>query len=154
MIFGVLLMGLGSGSCAASVPNLVIAASPKKDQASFSSGIQVVISGIGGVTPVLGFVVLGRSAFSGPGGAIVYSDTAITAALFGCVALAATGAVIMSTVLRPRVNSFAAADDMDEAQAELLAAQVGGAPEDLVPTVGDAEALVSPTDTQNIDHKD
>lgn len=154
MIFGVLLMGLGSGSCAASVPNLVIAASPKKDQASFSSGIQVVISGIGGVTPVLGFVVLGRSAFSGPGGAIVYSDAAITAALFGCVALAATGAVIMSTVLRPRLNSFAAADDMDEAQAELLAAQVGGAPENLVPTVGDTEALVSPTEAPSIDRKD
>jgi len=147
MIFGIMLMGLGSGSCAASVPNLVIAASPKKDQASFSSGIQVVISGIGGITPVLGFVVLGRSAFSGPGGAIVYTDAAITATLFGCVALAATGVILMSTVLRPRADSLTAGHEIDEAQAVLIESQLTTATNEVAPTVGDGDVSAGPKDS-------
>ncbi|WP_308115555.1 MULTISPECIES: MFS transporter [unclassified Rhodococcus (in: high G+C Gram-positive bacteria)] len=153
MIFGALILGMGSGSCSASVPNLVIAASPKKEQASFSSGIQVVISGIGGVTPVLGFVVLGRAATSGPGGAIVYTDGAITTALLGCVALAVVGALLMSTVLRPRPGSLTAGDDIDEAQAELLAAQLGGAPQEMVPNLVDPKSAGPATGSPQVDRK-
>lgn len=152
MIFGMLVTGFGSGACSASVPNLVIAASPKKDQASFSSGIQVVISGIGGVTPVLAFVVLGRSAVSGPGGAIVYSDTAITGVLFGCVIWAALGAIVMSTVLRPRLDTLTAGDEIDEAQAELIKAQLGSAAQEIVPTVAEPNST-SPVDVEKTRRK-
>ncbi|MBY4039190.1 MFS transporter [Rhodococcus fascians] len=125
MILGLLVFGLGAGACAGSVPNLVIAASPPKEQASFSSGIQVMISGVGGITPVLAFVVLGRTAFSGPGGALVYTDSAITVSLLGCVVLAFAGAIVLTTILRPRADTLLAGDEVDEVQAELVRAQSG-----------------------------
>ena len=141
MIIGLLLFGLGAGACAGSVPNLVIAASPTKEQASFSSGIQVTISGIGGITPVLAFVVLGRSAFSGPGGALVYTDSAITTSLLGCAVLAFGGAILLTTVLRPRADTLLAGDEVDEVQAELVRAQSGEAiPEGVLLVEGNSVA--------------
>lgn len=106
LILGCLIAGFGGGACSASVPNLVIQSSPAKDQASFSSGIQVIISGIGAITPVLAFVVLGQSATVGAGNAIVYTDSAITTVLLGCVALAVVSFIIVSTVLRPRSDTL------------------------------------------------
>ncbi len=123
MVLGAVVIGFGSGFCAASVPNLVIAASPTKDQASFSAGVQVVMSTVGGATPVLVFVVLGRSAFVGPGGIPVYTNSALTASYLGAAALAFAGVVLLTTVLRPKVDSFAAGE-MDEAQLELLKAEL------------------------------
>ncbi|SNT36923.1 MFS transporter [Rhodococcoides kyotonense] len=131
MIVGFVLIGFGAGFVAASIPNLVISAAPVHEQASFSSGVQVVLSGVGAVTPVLAFVVLGRSAFAGPGGVPVYSNGAITAIFVACLALAIVGLIVLSTVLRPRAESFAPTDVLDAAQLELLEAELASVDKDI-----------------------
>lgn len=130
MVIGFVVLGFGGGFLTASIPNLVISAAPVHEQSSFGSGVQVVLSGVGAITPVLAFVVLGRSAFAGPGGVPTYTDGAITSILIGCLVLALVGLVVLTTVLRPRAETFASDEVVDEAQLVLLQAELVAVGED------------------------
>ncbi|EME62893.1 MFS transporter [Rhodococcus ruber BKS 20-38] len=101
LLISVMICGIGIGITSGSIPNLVIAISPVAEQGSISAAVQVFISGVGAIAPVLLFLVLGRSATVVPGGSQVYTDAAITVGLTGCAALAAIGVALTTTVLRP-----------------------------------------------------
>ncbi|RZL82677.1 MAG: MFS transporter [Rhodococcus sp. (in: high G+C Gram-positive bacteria)] len=124
MIIGYVIFGVGSGFTNGSLPNLVMAAAPVKAQATMSAGVQVLTSVSGAVMPILAFVILGRSEFTGPGGDIAYTDGGITGTLIACVVVSLLGASMLSTILRPRVGSFAPDDGTDAVQSSLLEAEM------------------------------
>jgi len=102
MVAAALLVGLGTGFCYGSIPNLVVAATPADQQGSIASMVQVFQGSLASAAPVVLFAILAAAARPTPGGAYVYSSAAMQNGLYFMVGIAVVGAVLAMTVLRPR----------------------------------------------------
>ncbi|MFF2851947.1 MFS transporter [Streptomyces sp. NPDC058001] len=97
-----LVVGVAGGLVTASVPNLVMRATPADDQGSTAGTVQLCQTGFSAVTPVVMFAVLAPHAKVFPGGGVVYGETGFRTWLLVTAVLAIVIAAIGATLLRER----------------------------------------------------
>lgn len=102
LLGGALVIGIAGGLVTASVPNLVMRATPAGDQGSTAGTVQLCQTGFSAVTPVVMFAVLAPHATVIPGGGVVYGETGFRTWLLASAVLAAVVVLIGVTVLRER----------------------------------------------------
>ncbi|GAA1838307.1 hypothetical protein GCM10009836_16560 [Pseudonocardia ailaonensis] len=87
-----LVIGFAGGLTTASVPNLVMRATPAGDQGSTAGAVQLCQTGFSAITPIVMFAVLAPTATVFPGGGVVYGESGfrtwlVVAAVMALVAL-------------------------------------------------------------------
>ena len=102
LIIGALVIGVGGGLTTASVPGLVMRATPAGDQGSTAGTVQLCQTGFSSVLPVVMFAVLAKYATLMPGGGVVYAEQGFRTWLLISTALAVVVLLIGVTVLRER----------------------------------------------------
>jgi MFS family permease len=102
LVVAAVLFGIGYGLLFASVPNLVIAATPPGDQGATAGAVQVCQTGFGSILPVVLFAILATQAVPRPGGGVVYLEAGFQYGLFLAAGIAVVGIVLALTVLRTR----------------------------------------------------
>ncbi|MBP1079441.1 MFS family permease [Microbacterium terrae] len=102
LTIGALLIGTGGGMVNASLPNVVIQATPADNQGSVAGTVQLCQTGFGAVAPVLMFAILAPYAMPSSTGGIVYQETGFTIWLTCAAVTAAVLLLLAATVLRPR----------------------------------------------------
>jgi MFS family permease len=125
LLVAAVLLGLGYGLLFASVPNLVIAATPAGDQGSTSGAVQVCQTGFGSILPVVLFAILATHAIPRPGGGVLYLETGFRYGLFMAAGIAVVGIVLALTVLRPETASAGAQAEPDSDVIETQTATSG-----------------------------
>lgn len=106
LLVAALVLGTGVGLANASVPNLVIRATPPGDQGSTSGAVQLCQTGFGAVVPVIMFAVLARHATIIPGEGVLYSEEGfrtwlLIAAAFTVVVLLVATVLLWDRSSRP-----------------------------------------------------
>ncbi|MTD15171.1 MFS transporter [Nakamurella sp. YIM 132087] len=102
LIGGAILAGLGGGMVNASLPNVVMQATPAADQGSVAGTVQLCQTGLGAVAPILMFTVMAPYANVTATGGVIYGETGFQVYLLGTVVVAAILLVLVATVLRPK----------------------------------------------------
>jgi MFS family permease len=102
LIIGALVIGIGGGLTTASVPGLVMRATPAGDQGSTAGTVQLCQTGFSSVLPVVMFAVLAKYATLMPGGGVVYAEQGFRTWLLISTALAVVVLLVGVTVLRER----------------------------------------------------
>lgn len=102
VMVGSLLLGLAGGVSNASIPNLVMRATPAGDQGSTAGTVQLCTTGASSILPVVMFAVLAPYVVAAPGGGIYYQDQGITTWLWISAALCIVALALGFTVLRER----------------------------------------------------
>lgn len=102
LTIGALVAGLAGGMVNASLPNVVIQASPAGDQASVAGTVQLVQTGLGAIAPVVMFTLMAPYIGQTPAGGIVYGEQGFHTWLYGSAGLIVILLVLAGTVLRPR----------------------------------------------------
>lgn len=102
VMVGSLLLGLAGGVSNASIPNLVMRATPADDQGSTAGTVQLCTTGASSILPVVMFAVLAPHMMPAPEGGIFYQDQGITTWLWVSAALCIVALVLGFTVLRER----------------------------------------------------
>jgi len=97
-----LIVGVGGGLTTASVPGLVMRATPVGDQGSTAGTVQLTQTGFSAVLPVVMFAVLAPYATLMPGGGVVYAEEGFREWLLISTALAVGVLLIVVTLLRER----------------------------------------------------
>jgi MFS family permease len=119
LVLGALVTGVGNGLVNASVPNMVMRATPAGDQGSTAGTVQLCQTGFSAVTPVLMFAVLAPHATVFSGGGVVYGEQGFRNWLLIAAALAVAMIGIGAALLRERRG---------EAIQEFIAVPVAEAP--------------------------
>lgn len=96
------IFGLGVGFVNASLPNLVIRATPAGDQGSTAGAVQLCQTATGALMPVLLFAVLAPHAMRLEGGGVIYAESGFRTWLLIAAGLAAVTLVVATTVLWDR----------------------------------------------------
>ena len=99
---GALVAGLAGGMVNASLPNVVIQASPAGDQASVAGTVQLVQTGLGAIAPVVMFTLMAPYIGQTASGGIVYGEEGFHIWLYGSAGLIAILLLLAGTVWRPR----------------------------------------------------
>ena len=99
---GALVAGLAGGMVNASLPNVVIQASPAGDQASVAGTVQLVQTGLGAIAPVVMFTLMAPYIGQTATGGIVYGEEGFHIWLYGSAGLIVVLLVLAGTVLRAR----------------------------------------------------
>lgn len=123
LTIGALIAGVAGGLVNASLPNVVIQASPAGDQASVAGSVQLVQTGLGAVAPVVMFSLM--APYIGPSstGGIVYGQEGFNIWLYGTAGLIVLLLILAGTVLRPRPGEVQTLEQQQAAKTALQAAE-------------------------------
>lgn len=103
VLVGALIVGIGGGLTTASVPSLVMRATPAGDQGATAGTVQLCQTGFSSMLPVVMFAVLAPFATVLPGGGgVVYAETGFRTVLLIFTVLALVVLAIGVTALRER----------------------------------------------------
>lgn len=122
LIIGALIIGVGGGLTTASVPGLVMRATPAGDQGSTAGTVQLCQTGFSAVLPVVMFTVLAQYATLTPGGGVIYAEQGFRTWLLISTGLAVVVLLIGVTVLRERRGETVAEFTVDERPLETVPA--------------------------------
>ncbi|MER5185296.1 MFS transporter [Streptomyces sp. NPDC002896] len=102
LLVGALAVGIGGGLATASVPGLVMRATPAGDQGSTAGTVQLCQTGFSAVLPVVMFSVLAQYASVTPGGGVVYAEQGFRNWLLFSAVFAIVVLLVGVTLLRER----------------------------------------------------
>ena len=102
LLVGAMVVGVAGGLVTASVPNLVMRATPVGDQGSTAGTVQLCQTGFSSVTPVVMFAILAPYATVLPSGGVVYGEQGFRIWLVIAAVLATVVVLIGVTLLRER----------------------------------------------------
>lgn len=102
LLLGALIVGVANGLANASVPGLVMRATPPGDQGSTAGTVQLCQTGFSAVLPTVMFAVLASYATFTPGGGVVYAEQGFRTWLLISTALVVVVLLIGVTLLRER----------------------------------------------------
>lgn len=108
LTIGALLVGCGGGMVNASLPNVVIQATPADNQGSVAGTVQLCQTGFGAIAPVLMFAIMAPYAGPSSTGGVVYQQTGFDIWLIGGTVVVGVLLVLAATVLRPRPGDIVA----------------------------------------------
>lgn len=106
LILGAVIAGLGGGMVNASLPNVVMQATPAEEQGSTAGTVQLCQTGLGAVAPILMFALLAPHAALSSTGGVVYAEAGFRTWLLLVIAVAVILLVLGATVLRPRASEL------------------------------------------------